>query len=79
MQSHSWMIICMFQICHLNKGGIIMLYDRVLICPVCKKGKFFDIEKSTGKNSVTCDKCHRYILLDWDKMTAKVSSAIKAS
>ena len=56
-----------------------MLYDRVLICPVCKKGKFFDIEKSTGKNSVTCDKCHRYILLDWDKMTAKVSSAIKAS
>lgn len=56
-----------------------MEYKRIIKCPNCNKGKFFDIEKSTGKNSVTCDKCHRYILLDWDKMTAKVSSAIKAS
>lgn len=46
-------------------------------CPVCQKGKFIDIGNSHGKNSIRCSECRRYIILDWDNMTASVGSTIK--
>ena len=35
------------------------------------------IPNSSGQNSVACDKCHQFVLLDWDKMTAKPGRKIK--
>lgn len=50
---------------------------RTIKCPICGKGKFVDIYHSSGQNSVACEKCHQYIVLDWDKMTAKPGDKIK--
>ena len=44
---------------------------RTIICPVCSKGKFVDVFNSSGQNSVKCEHCHQFILLDWDKMKAE--------
>lgn len=46
-------------------------------CPICGKGKFIDVCNSSGKNSVACCKCNRFIVIDWDKMTAKPGETIK--
>ena len=50
---------------------------RTIKCPICNKGKFVDIYHSSGQNSVACEKCHQYIILDWDRMTAKPGEKIK--
>lgn len=50
---------------------------RTIKCPICGKGKFVDIDHSSGRNSVVCDKCHQFIVLDWDNMTAKPGNKIK--
>lgn len=50
---------------------------RTIKCPICGKGKFVDVFHSSGQNSVKCENCHQFILLDWDKMTAKAGDKIK--
>lgn len=50
---------------------------RIIKCPICKKGKFVDVDHSSGKNSVACSVCKQFIVLDWDKMTATAGEKIK--
>ena len=54
-----------------------MTEKRIIKCPVCRKGKFVDLYKSSGRNSVACEKCHQFIELDWDNMTARQGEQIK--
>ena len=49
----------------------------VIVCPICKKGKFIAVENPSGKTSECCHVCKRYLLLDWDGMIAVESKAIK--
>ena len=48
-------------------------------CPVCKKEKVIAYEGASGKASVRCHKCGRYLLVDWDKMTAQENEACKGA
>lgn len=50
---------------------------REIRCPICNKGKFIDVGNSRGKNSVACNKCGRFLILDWDKMIATAGATIK--
>lgn len=63
----------------MRKGVRLMVKDkpRTIKCPICGKGKFVDVYHSSGQNSVACERCHQYIILDWDKMTAKPGNKIK--
>lgn len=54
-----------------------MTKDKTIKCPVCGKGKFVDIDNSKGKNSVACEKCHQFIVIDWDTGTAERGKQIK--
>lgn len=48
-------------------------------CPVCKKEKVIAYESASGKSSVRCHNCGRYLLVDWDKMTAQENEACKGA
>lgn len=57
-----------------------MLMEKVkgvIPCPICKKGKVIAYESASGKSSVGCHNCGRYLLVDWDKMTAIENKACK--
>lgn len=43
----------------------------VIKCPCCRKGKIVAYEDAAGKSSVECGKCHAFLLVDYDKMTAE--------
>ncbi|MCM1236485.1 MAG: hypothetical protein NC489_40920 [Ruminococcus flavefaciens] len=42
----------------------------VIICPCCRKGKTVAYEDAAGKSSIQCGKCHAFLLVDYDAMTA---------
>lgn len=57
-----------------------MLMEKVkgvIPCPICKKGKVIAYESASGKSSVGCHNCGRYLLVDWDKMIAVENKACK--
>ena len=43
----------------------------VIKCPCCRKGKIVAYEDAAGKSSIQCGKCHTFLLVDYDKMTAE--------
>lgn len=49
----------------------------VIICPCCRKGKIVAYEDAAGKSSIQCGKCHTFLLVDYDKMTAEPTSQEK--
>ena len=49
----------------------------VISCPICKKGKVIAYESASGKSSVGCHNCGRYLLADWENMTAGENNACK--
>ena len=51
----------------------------ILAPPVCKKEKVIAYESASGKSSVRCHNCGRYLLVDWDKMTAQENEACKGA
>lgn len=51
--------------------------QKIIKCPICQKGKFVDIDHSSGKNSVVCSVCRQFIVLNWDEMTATTGEKIK--
>lgn len=46
-------------------------------CPCCRKGKIVAYEGAAGKSSIECGRCHSFLLVDYDKMTAEVTSQKK--
>ena len=67
--------------CRLTRRcGLIMVTEKVkgvIPCPICKKGKVIAYESASGKSSVGCHNCGRYLLVDWDKLTAVENKACK--
>ena len=49
----------------------------VIKCPCCRKGKIVAYEDAAGKSSIECGKCHAFLLVDYDKMTAEPTSREK--
>lgn len=49
----------------------------VIKCPCCRKGKIVAYEDAAGKSSIQCGKCHAFLLVDYDKMTAEPTSREK--
>ena len=43
----------------------------VIKCPCCRKGKIVAYEDAAAKSSIQCGKCHTFLLVDYDKMTAE--------
>lgn len=50
---------------------------RTIKCPVCDKGRFINVDHASGKISVKCETCHKFILIDWDRMEAEKTEPIK--
>lgn len=46
-------------------------------CPCCRKGKIVAYEGASGKSSIECGKCHAFLLIDYDKMTAELTQGEK--
>lgn len=60
--------------CHLIEEVLRMeemIPRGVIQCPCCSKGKILAYEGVAGKSSIQCSKCHVFLLVDYDKMTAK--------
>lgn len=49
----------------------------VIRCPCCKKGKIVAYEGAAGKASIECGKCHVFLLVNYDEMTATPNSQEK--
>ena len=61
------------------KGGqpMTMMMAQPLLCPWCRKGKFFPRKNPRGVMSVKCDKCHNPVDTDWDQRIALKGETIR--
>jgi len=48
-------------------------------CPCCLKEKIIAYRGASGKSSVRCRNCGKFILVDYDKMTAILVKAHKGA
>lgn len=51
--------------------------EKPLICPWCRKGKFYPVKHPSGVMSVKCEKCHNPVDTDWDRGKALKGKTIK--
>lgn len=50
-----------------------------IYCPICHKSKAIAFESASGKASIQCPKCGRFITIDLGEMTASEGEAYKGA
>lgn len=63
----------------MDIGNLAFKLNGMIEFPCCKKEKVMIYEGTSGRCSVKCPRCGKYVIFDYDKMEAVLGAAIRGA